>query len=163
MTTVTQVLAFIPTDRQLALRLQVQRYVAPSVLAKLSFHTLDQLGKVLSPERVEEIRGYLRVSPEFLDWLTAPDDFDVQVQKLRMGALMTVAEIMERDDENNPGIMNAKIKAAEVILKQAMPQPLKSVQNLHISAMPNIPKAIASRSEEELEQELAMLQAQNKE
>lgn len=163
MTTVTQMAAFIPTDRQLVLRMQVQRYVSPSVLAKLSFHTLDQLGKVLSPEKVDEIRGYLRVAPEFLDWLTAPDDFDLMVHKLRMDALMTVSDIMGRDDDGNAGVMSAKIKAAEVILKQAVPQQLKTVQNLHLSAMPNIPKAIASKSEEELEQELAMLQAQNKE
>lgn len=159
--TAQKIVAFVPTDKQLMLKLKLQRYVSPHVLARLTPGGLDVLTKYLSPISLSELREMVATNATFLEWLVSPDEFDLNVMKAKNQALDVLIEVLNKDDSGNDKITAMRVKAAEAILKQQVNPPSKSTQNLHIQAIPNIPKAIASKSEEELEEELRLLKAQN--
>lgn len=158
--------AFIPSDRQLQIRITLHRYVSPQIISRLDMKNLNILSKVLSPTMVKEMTTLSLLNPDFLTWLVTPDDYELQVEKLKMEALRALSEAVSISaSDEDPKMWGIKIKAAEAILKQAnnMSAPrldMKSAVSVNVA---NIPKSLIGKSEEELQQELLQLQSTNKE
>ena len=154
--------AFIPSDRHIGMRLRIQKYVSPAILAKLDKSSLHLLSSYVSADLIQDIQDEIGEFPEFFDWLLNEEDALIMLHKARKSAVQTLVDAMEMDDEGDSRKMAVKVKAAESILKMKDNGPNNKVnQTLKISALPQNMRSLANKSTEDLEQELLALKASN--
>ena len=152
------VTAFEPTPRHLTIRERLKNYAPPHLLARLGPDTIDSLRSVLPPYLVEEVKNTCITRPEFLEWLVSEDDASIMMLQNRTKAAKKLSDILDQDT-TDPKMIALQLKASETILshtKRERPAP-QQTRNLNITALPGIPKQLANKTAEELEEELRKL------
>jgi len=153
---------FLPSDRQVGVKLTLQKNAPDSVLQVLTPSGLDTIAAYIAPYNIVEVRAWVETYPEFLEWLISPDACEIDMYKMREKAVSTITEILNSDSsdiELNPKVLGVKLKAAELVLKGLQPkQPPTKINNRLNLYGGRIPKNLASKSEDALEAELLQLQ-----
>jgi len=155
--TVNEMASFVPSDRQITLKLALHERTPPNFLGRITEDDLSALIPYISPFKLAEIEAWCLI-PGFFEWLLTPDTFIIAMHKAKTKAAETVIDLLDLDpsdpDMDSKTLM-IKFKAAELLLKSERKKEQKVQQNLKITA--NIPKHLASKSVEALEEELKKL------
>jgi len=153
---------FMPTNRQIAARLLLHRSAAAQTIANLTPSNLSTvLGKLMGEHLVSDIMVWIRQDPSFFYWITEPDQVEVSLYKARQKAAKVVEDILDMDAEGDAKMMSIKYAAAKDLLQATTPpapQVVKNTVNVR-AANANVPKHLASKSVEELEQLARTLQS----
>lgn len=153
---------FVPTDRQLAVKILVKSKVPESIVEKLLPETLIALAPYVTPYKASDLILWQGENPVFFEWLLAPDNAEVALEGYRNKALGVLEEILCADvsDEGlNSRVMAVKLKAAEFILSRdsAPKGPKQVTQKLSLYGA-RVPKHLASKPVEALEAEIKELE-----
>lgn len=126
------------------------------MLGKLTMNDIAAIEPYIAPYSLVEVLGWLRI-PGFFEWLLTPESFTIVMHKAKESAAQAVVDLLEidnYDDAINPKILQIKLKAAELLLKDMKRE--QRIQNtLRINT--NLPKHLASKSVEVLEEEVRKL------
>ena len=158
--TAKEVSAFVPSARQVAVKMVFLRNAPERLMATVTYASLGAIEQYIAPYSIKEVRCWADESPEFVEWLLAPDSCDVALQMAKTKALDIITDMMAMDAydlEVNPKILALKMKAAEFVLKGLEPKKVAPV-NKNLAMYGKIPKHLASKSEDALEAELLKLE-----
>jgi hypothetical protein len=156
--TVEEVIAFVPNDRQISLKMLLHERMNPQVIGKLTLSTLESIEPYISPYSLSEVFGWVERYPGFYEWLFTPESFTVTLQKSKEKAAQTMIEMLDidnYDDSINPKVLQLKLKAAELLLKSGMKREQRITNTVKLSGQ--LPKHLASKSVEALEAEVKKL------
>ncbi len=158
--TAKEVSAFVPTSRQVAVKMVFLRNAPERLMATVTYASLDSIEQYIAPYSIKEVRRWADDYPEFVEWLLAPDSCDVALQMAKTKALEVIKDLLELDAcdlEVNASLLGIKMKAAEFILKGLEPKKTAPI-NKNLAMYGRIPKHLASKSEDALEAELLKLE-----
>jgi hypothetical protein len=159
--TAKEVNAFTPTKKQVAVKLVLHRNIPERFLSTVTYASLPSLAPYIAPYSEKEVIQWAEEHSEFVEWLLAPDAYEVDLQMAKSKAMSTVQNILDMDPsdlEINAKLLSVQMKAAEFVLKGLEPKKPTSTVNNKLSLYGKLPKHLASKSEEALEAELLKLE-----
>jgi hypothetical protein len=156
--TVEEVIAFVPNDRHISLKMLLHERMSPQVIGKLTLSTIEAVEPYISPFTLAEVFTWIDRNQGFYEWLLTPESFTIVLQKAKDRAAQTVVDLLEidnYDDSINPKVLQIKLKAAELLLKSGMKREQRITNTVKLNGQ--LPKHLASKSVEALEEAVKKL------
>lgn len=155
--TADDIIDFHPNYKQMSLKVMLLERTSPGFLGKVTEETLAVIEPYIAPFKMRDIAMWMK-QPGFFEWLLTPEAFILDIHAAKQRAVGVVTEMLELDptDETlNTKVLGVKLKAAELLLKSEQRKEQRVQQTLKITN--NIPKHLASKSVEALEEDLRKL------
>lgn len=153
--TADRIVDFIPSDRQITLKLSLHERTPPNFLGRVTEDDLSVLQPYISPFKMGEVERWCETLG-FFEWLMTPDSFTIAMHKAKAKAAETVIDLLDldpRDPDVDPKKLMIQFKAAELLLKNSVKKEQKVSQNINFT----VPKHLAAKSVEALEEDLRKL------
>lgn len=154
---------FVPTRRQLAVRMMMHRSLAPQTIMKLTPANLSTvLTSALGESVVNDLMAWCHQDPGFLYWISEPDEAEFALNAARVKAAKVITNLVDQDISSDPKMATLQYNAAKDLLGMTQPPPpqvVRNTVNLRAAAA-NVPKSLANKSTEELESQLRQLKGE---
>ena len=150
----SSLIAFVPNDKQEALKILLHERISPQVLGKLTYEQISSLEPFISPFSIEEVTRWCK-NRDFYTWLFLPDSFLLKIQSAKMDATDTVIDLLNPDEGTDPKLAMVRLKAAELLLRTDMTKQQRI--NNTIKVTNHLPQHLVAKSNDALEAELRKL------
>ncbi len=149
---------FKPTNRQKVAKKLLHSNVNPQVIGSLTPETITRIRQFLFPIKLEEILEWHRQTPVFWVWFKIDQVHFGKMDSLKRDAVMAVNDVL-MGNFDDPKAANVRLAAAKLVMDFGSKQQTNVTANtMNITAKSGIPKALAKKSNEELEAQILKLE-----
>lgn len=149
---------FVPTKRQILAKIKLHTFVPSHVIGALTPDNIVRVQSHLFPVRIDEIMEWNTKDSMFWFWFILQNEQAVRMNNMKSQAVDTISNILA-GNVPDAKLASTQLKAAQLLLNisdKVSPSVTKNTMN--ISGSPRLPKALAKKSERELQAEIKRLQ-----